>query len=461
MQITNPIIPTKPQVVSVNASRELDLKAICIFAAIGFFLDEDTYWTDKKILLPSAIYQLDSEGKLQESKPYFNWHYSPRKISFNDALEEFTNLFETIIKEQVDGKKVILPLSGGLDSRSQAVALKHINADVFAYSYDFENGYPETKVAKQMSDICEFDYKSYKIKKGYLWNILDELVKLSKCQSDLTSPRQMAIASEFSKMGDVFSLGHWGDVLFDSYNSEELAHNKQVEFLSNKLLKRGGLDFATSLWQEWQLDGDFKSYFSERISKALNTINIEDTNARLRAFKSKYWAPRWTSVNLSIFENAKPITLPYYDNRMCEFICSIPEDYLKDRQLQIAYIKKRNPELAKLVWQDKRPYNLYNYTTPSRLKTLTYKVANKLKRTALKLSGEQYIQRNWELQFLGDDNRKRLEFALKDSKLSDIVPKAFYNNYLNDFYEKDALKNAHAVNMLLTLAKFNQHFNNG
>jgi len=64
---------------------------------------------------------------------------------------------------------------------------------------------------------------------------------------------------------------------------------------------------------------------------------------------------------LSIFENYKPITLPYYDNRMCEFICTIPEDYLKGRQLQIAYIKQRNPDLAKLTWQDKRPYNLYNY----------------------------------------------------------------------------------------------------
>ena len=461
MQITHPIIPTKPQEVSVNASSELDLKAICIFVAIGFFLDEDTYWTQKKILRPAAIHLLDSEGKLQESKPYFKWHYSPRDISFNDALEEFTDLFETVIKEQVNGKKVILPLSGGLDSRTQAVALKHLNANVFAYSYDFENGYPETKIAKQIADICEFDYKSYKIKKGYLWDTLDELVKLNKCQSDLTSPRQMAIASEFSKMGDVFSLGHWGDVLFDSYNSAKLSHDQQVEFLSKKLLKHGGLDFAISLWQAWHLEGDFKSYFTERISKALRTIKIEDTNASLRAFKSKYWAPRWTSVNLSIFEAAKPVTLPYYDNRMCEFICSIPEDYLKDRKLQIAYIKKRNPELAKLVWQDKRPYNLYNYTTPNSLKTLAYKVANKLKRISLRLSGHQYIQRNWELQFLGDENRRQLEFVLKDSKLSELIPEKLINTYINGFYNSDALKNAHVLNMLLTLAKFHQTQNHG
>ena len=262
-------------------------------------------------------------------------------------------------------------------------------------------------------------------------------------------------------MGDVFSLGHWGDVLFDSYNSKKLSHNAQVQFLTKKLLKLGGLEFASKLWQIWDLDGDFESYFKNRISDLLSTIEIEDTNARLRAFKSKYWAPRWTSVNLSIFENAKPITLPYYDNRMCEFICTLPEEFLKDRQLQIEYIKLRNPNLAKLVWQDKRPYNLYNYETPNALKTLNYKVVNKLKRISLRLVGRSYIQRNWELQFLGDANKLQLETLLRDSKLSELIPEKLINTYINGFYNSDALKNAHVLNMLLTLAKFHQTQNHG
>jgi len=60
---------------------------------------------------------------------------------------------------------------------------------------------------------------------------LNELANINQCQSDFTSPRQMAIADQFSAMGDVFSLGHWGDVLFDSYNCPELSHKAQIEFL--------------------------------------------------------------------------------------------------------------------------------------------------------------------------------------------------------------------------------------
>ncbi|WP_299114680.1 asparagine synthase C-terminal domain-containing protein [uncultured Winogradskyella sp.] len=461
MQITNPIIPIKPKEVYIDTNGELDLKAICVFAAIGFFLDGDTYWTHKKILKPASIHHINSENILEKSETYFNWHYTPRNISFKQALEEFSSLFETIIAEQIEDKKVILPLSGGLDSRTQAVALKHLGANVSAYSYDYRNGYPETKIAKQIAQVCGFDFQSFKIESGYLWEKLDDLVKLNNCYSDFTSPRQMAISEEFSKMGDVFSLGHWGDVMFDSYNTEKLSHEEQVQFLTKKLLKRGGLEFASKLWQTWDLEGDFKSYFENRISNLLSTIKIEDTNAKLRAFKSKYWAPRWTSVNLSVFKNSKPITLPYYDNRMCEFICTVPEAFLKDRQLQIEYIKMRNPELATLIWQDKRPYNLYNYTNPSVIKTLSYKAIYKLKRTVSKLSGRPYIQRNWELQFLGDNNRQQLETVILNSKLSELIPEEFITKHIKGFYNRDTIKNAHSVNMLLTLAMFNQIQNNG
>ena len=64
---------------------------------------------------------------------------------------------------------------------------------------------------------------------------------------------------------------------------------------------------------------------------------------------------------------------------MCEFICTIPEAYLKNRQLQIAYIKTRAPQLAKIEWQDQRPFNLTNFHLNKTPYNLPYKIANKLK----------------------------------------------------------------------------------
>ncbi|MDO1501073.1 asparagine synthase-related protein [Winogradskyella maritima] len=460
-EIKQPIIPSTVVEVQTKAKTELDLKAICIFTAIGFFLDTDTYWKNKKVLKPACTHRIDADGILMDSKPYFKWHYTPRNISFNKALEEFTELFENILKEQTQNQKVILPLSGGLDSRTQATGLHYINAEVQSYSYAFKNGFNEVAIAKQIASVCQFPFKAYTISDGYLWNKLGELVALNGCYSDFTSPRQMAIVNEFKAMGDVFSLGHWGDVLFDNYGVPQLSEQEELQFLSKKLLKKGGLELAEDLWKHWNLDGEFKDYLNQRLSDLLKTIDIKNSNPKLRAFKSKYWAPRWTSVNLAIFQSQQPIALPYYDDRMCQWLCTIPEEYLVDRKIQIEYIKKRNPSLAKIMWQDKRPYNLYTYQTTNKLVSWCYRIGSKAKRSWAGMIGNPYIQRNWELQFNGKANEKKLRVELEQTQLKEWVGEHIQSTYLEGFYRGEFKVCAHGLNMLLTLAKFHQKHHHG
>src|SRR5690606_6576637 len=410
--IKTPIIPTQQQFVKVREPREIDKKAICIFAATGFFLDTDTYWKDLKVLPPATINTVTEDGYWVDSKPWFQWHYSPKNISFETALNEFTELFERICKEQAGSRRVILPLSGGLDSRTQAVAFAKMDNPVTAYSYSFKGGFSESGIGKKIAKVCGFDFKEFKIGPGYLWPNLEDLASINKCYSDFTHPRQMAVLEEFKKMEGIFSLGHWGDVLFDRGAPEGTTENQLLDIILKKIVKKGGIELANALWQEWGLEGDFESYLRERIVALLNKIEIENPSAKLRAFKSLYWAPRWTSVNLSVFEAVHPISLPYYDDRMCEFICTVPEEYLADRKLQIAYIKQQNPALAKITWQDHRPFNLYTFEKNKSPNNLPYRIGSKLKREVRNKMGKPYIQRNWELQFLGMENDEKLQHWL-------------------------------------------------
>ncbi|WP_225035564.1 asparagine synthase-related protein [Winogradskyella sp. SM1960] len=460
--ITTSVIPITPTYAKVEAPHELHLEAICVFAAIGFFLDTDTYWKDEVVLQPGCKHIISEDGYLIESTPWFKWHYTPDNTrDFNTTLEEFTVLFESIMDEQTAGKKVILPLSGGLDSRTQAVALQHLKASVNSYSYDFQGGYKETKIAEAIAEVCDFDFTAYTIPKGYLWDVLDNLATLNRCESDFTAPRQMAIVDEFETMGEVFSLGHWGDVLFDDMGvSDDLPLEDQVTVLQKKLIKTGGADLATQLWTHWNLDGDFDSYFNDRISALLSAIDIPNSaNARIRAFKSLYWAPRWTSVNLAVFASKHPITLPYYDQRMCEFICTVPEDYLAKRQLQIGYIKERAPKLAELTWQEQRPFNLYTFPNNRMPYNLPYRITNKIERVFQELSGKKYVQRNWELQFLGEANQKQLDKSLTAQNFIDFIPEVTIKGALSGLDSKIANYHAHQVNMLLVLAEFKKSTN--
>src|SRR5690606_18587038 len=146
---------------------------------------------------------------------YFQWHYNPIERPLPQIVQEFAQLFEQIVDEQTTNQNVILPLSGGLDSRTQAAALQHLGKKVHSYSYRFQNGHNETLYAKKIAKVCQFPFQSLEIPNGYLWNVIDDLAQINSCYAEFTHPRQMAFSGKYKAMGDVFSLGHWGDVLFD------------------------------------------------------------------------------------------------------------------------------------------------------------------------------------------------------------------------------------------------------
>lgn len=451
-RIKIPIIPTHQHFVKIDAPHELDLKAICIFAATGFFLGTDTYWKNLKVLPPGTENMVDENSFWLDSKPWFRWYYEPRNINFDQALDEFTALFEQICKEQAGDKPVLLPLSGGLDSRTQAVAFSKVDNPVTAYSYSFANGYPETKIARKMAAVYGYDFKELTIPHGYLWNTIDDLAELNGCYSDFTHPRQMAVLDDFKAMNGVFSLGHWGDVFFDRGAAKGTTKADIKPTLYSLMVKKGGRELATALWEYWQLEGDFDDYLMMRIDDILKDIAITDVSAKVRAFKTSTWAARWTTVNHCVFEAAHPFQLPYYDERMCEFVCQTPEAFLADRLLQIEYIKKQSPQMAKITWQAQKPYNLYTYQKNKSPHNLPFRVADKVRRTVNQKRGKPLVQRNWELQFLGSENDAQLQHRIFDANLHPFLSKELITRFYNAFRNVDAVRYAHPLSMLLTLS---------
>ena len=105
--------------------QSLDKEAIAFFSASGFFAENDSYWKNDK------WEALDFENQ--------SWRYAPRDITLSDAVDEFAELFHQIVAEQTKEGKAILALSGGLDSRTLAVAMKVLGKNPYCYSYRFTN----------------------------------------------------------------------------------------------------------------------------------------------------------------------------------------------------------------------------------------------------------------------------------------------------------------------------------
>ena len=75
--------------------------------------------------------------------------------------------------------------------------------------------------------------------------------------------------------------------------------------------------------------------------------------------------------------------------------------------------------------------------------------------------GKPYIQRNWELQFLGMENDEKLQEQLFSQNLHPFISKPLIARFYNSFKTGDAVKYSHPLSMLLTLAVWNKNRGNG
>ncbi|MBN8650209.1 MAG: hypothetical protein J0L67_02215 [Cytophagales bacterium] len=453
-----PIVPPVVSYYTLPGESKLDYPAICCFAALGFFLNDDTYYTNRKAFRPATEYQFDAFGNVVSRNRYFNWQYQPREISFEQALDEFSNLIEGVIERETETKKIVLPISGGLDSRTLAAAVAH-RQDVFGYSYQFENGVSENFYGGAVAKALSFPYQSFTLPRGYLWNVIDQLAQLNGCYAEFLNPRQMAVYGQFANKGDVFLLGHGGDLFFDSMGvADNLTEKEQHEYLIKKLIKPAGWQLGESLWKAWGVNGDFREYISARILELLRGIEIENANARLRAFKTEYYVARWTAVNLELFKQQLPVSVPFFHDDMCRWICTLPETHLSGRKLEIEYLKKKSPSLAKIPWQKVYPCNLFNYHEFDSLSMKIHRAWVKGKREVKKhLLDRRTDTGNWELQLLGEKNTKYLKEYLINKWTEEFISKEISIDYFSKFQQQGKVY-VHAVTMLLTLSLFGQKF---
>ena len=180
------------------------------------------------------------DGKIKE--PEWEWHYSPRDISFSNTVDEFMNIFDSIVKNYFKDQKVILPISGGLDSRTLAISLDRNDMSVESFSYYFDGGHNESNYAESITKVLGYPHRSFLVKSGYLWNDLGRISKINGSYTEFTHPRQAAFLDNFKNLGEVFCLGHWGDVLFHNLGLDNnITFDEEVRFFKKIIIKKGDI----------------------------------------------------------------------------------------------------------------------------------------------------------------------------------------------------------------------------
>jgi len=353
----------------------------------------------------------------------------------------------------VAGRRFALPISGGLDSRSTVAALDNeaSSSDLYAFSYGYAKYSSEIRIAQQIAEARHLPFEKI-VLQPYLFKQIHSITAALEGYQDITQCRQAAVATHLGLHADSVVAAHWGDVWFDSSGADP--RTPTAELALKKFTKPG---------HAWLMQNLVNNNASQAYSDSQELIRaqvngyaqIVDTDFRLKAVKTDLWSARWTTASLRAYQTGLFPFLPFYDTRIADFFSTVPCDYLPGRKLQIAFLKRYAPDLARITWQV-YDANLYCYQYFN-----TWQIPRRaIKKIWRTISRQRTPERNWEVQFLHPAGRAGLEHWLlaPGLKLHNLIPVQEIRSLLDDLFAKPNRETGYAASMLLTFSAWLEQY---
>lgn len=443
-----------------GSARRLDWVGLTGFFGCGFFPGDRTHWDDVRILRPARHCVFDRAGALLRDDRYWQWRHAPDEgRSYAETVDEFARRLRQVMTDHVSRGRVAVPVSGGLDSRSTVAALDPTARSdrLTAYSYGFTARSGEVRIARRIAHARDLPLRELVIE-PYLFDRLPWVLDAVEGFQDLTLCRQAGVADELETLGDSVIAAHWGDVWLDSMGLADARGPRDLAGVVDHALGRirKPADRLLDLCRPHLGGAEPAAVLRETVRRGLEPLaHLDDPDFRVKAFKTDGWSHRWTTASLRMFQPAAFPRLTFYDTRLTDFFATVPSRFVVGRRLQIDYLKRHAPDLARIPW-DRYDANLYLAPYFGTL-LLPLRAVRKLRRV---VTGARVVERNWEIQYAGETGRRGLErWLLRPGlRLHEFVAPGEVRTLVEDFYARwpdGAL--GYEVSMLLTFSAWLEH----
>lgn len=437
--------------VAERSNRDLDWIGITGFCGFGFYPGDRTMFEDVRILRPATCSVFDDQGTLVEQSRYWNWWYEPdHSRCDDDLLDEFDETWTRTVRAQCAGTHSVVPLSGGLDSRTVFAVAAPRNGAVtnpvrtLTYGYDadsIEIGISQRVAATRGQSALEV------VVGPYLLDRMSDVVDAVECFQGLAFSRQAGVSTELAGLGDHVVGGHWGDVWFDVAGCPT-GESSDLTSIAHRKFAKQGREWLLSRLCTPNLDDPPGEVLRQVLAEELARIpDLGDPDMRLKALKTEQWSFRWTLASVRAYQLAVPTLLPFYANDVVDFFLRVPTERLPGRRLQTAYLRRHHRDLARITWQDSGMSLLQLPWEPTA--SLIRRAASKARRTIRRMS---VIERNWEVQYLSDGMPGRVRALVLDPDVASAQPP--YNDireFLDAFFAAPDSGQGYAVDALLTV----------
>lgn len=445
-----------PGVAAAVSHRNPDWEALAAWFSFGFFPADRTHCSDVRILRPASHYVFDATGRLLRQERYWQWLYQPDETrTYAETVEAFGQVFGQVMAEALQDGRVAIPISGGLDSRSTVAALApemSRTGRLWSYSYGYSRDSIETRIARKVAEARHLPFQPYTIQ-PYLFDSLERLLAYTEGFQDVTQARQMFVHDEIASHGDAMLAALWGDVWLDEMGLADFPETSEEEVLRHalkKIRKDDGWLFANivGLHMSSQEKEALLAGFVKAELKSL--AHIASPDFRVKAFKTEQWSFRWSIPPTRVFQSTAWPRKVFYDTRLSDFFATVPTEFVSGRKLQIDYLKRFAPDLARITWQvyDANLFH-YQYFNSWLVPKRAFKKAKRI------LMRQRIVERNWEVQFLGERGRQGLrDWLLRPGlRLHEFVAPTAVKDLLDSFYNAPLVDGrGYTVSMLLTFS---------
>jgi asparagine synthase (glutamine-hydrolysing) len=329
-----------------NAERE--------FQFVGYVTGENTLYPNVKQLRPGQMLAVSFENNKLELKTKYHFRHK-----HHDYLKEEKNLLISCLDEAMiscfrnliklsNGRQIVVPLSGGYDSRLITLMLKKLGySNILAFSYGKLNN-AESLISKRIADALEIPwyFVQYDNEKWKKWYCSKERKEYYLMADGLCS---LPVMQDFPAIGELKSLGvlHKDCIIVPGYAADLPAGSFSSAYphlykTKDTTEQSVFIDLTKSLFNLWPLSKMDYFWAEERVKRippekvgyldgadmfeecfTLEKVSKFVVNA-VRVYE--YYGYRWW--------------LPYFDKNFINFWMQVPLTFRYRQKLYGQYIKK-------------------------------------------------------------------------------------------------------------------------
>ncbi|MDG5766187.1 asparagine synthase C-terminal domain-containing protein [Balneolales bacterium ANBcel1] len=330
------------------------------YLVLGYLTGSDTLFRGIKQVEAGSIVTITDgdDGPAAETTGYFTYRHHYRNADRNTLLKDLDDVALQTMQRSIDhadGRPVILPLSGGHDSRLIALLLHRLNyRDVICYSYG-KQGSPEMKLSREIAEALGYRWIGvpYTRKKWRDWFNRPErkrYYKKAARPAGIPNIQEWVAVGELRSGGTVpddslFMSGHFGDALvggkgiYDTYTYREHPETHPDTIL------RHIFHYHYYLW-DWSAYRDvLEPFFRDRILRLLQPIDAyPDSPSACEAWNIRERQSKFIINSGRIYDFfGYDWLMPYCDPDYMRFWLEIPLAFRHDKNLYTSYIDRLSP----------------------------------------------------------------------------------------------------------------------